>query len=135
MENTDYNKGEFTYVTAATYEEKRPEPRGTTPKGESMTVPGHSMTIKEIIARSMGGLPPEEVNHSYFDPGDLEKVNKFYSPHILDLTDLDELGKNASELKTAVENAIKKRNEEEGEPQPEPTPEPDPEPDTPDTPQ
>ena len=78
----DYNIGEFEYYNNENYA-RRKELRETSevmevPEGESLTVPGEAMTIKEIMERALRGMPPVASNAEFFDQEDLEKIDEFY---------------------------------------------------------
>lgn len=75
----------------------------------SQTVPGQSRTMKEILDRYKRGLEIRESDSIYFDSEDIERVNKFFAPGSLDLTDLDELNRHVSNLNSLVDEANKKR--------------------------
>lgn len=126
----DYNTGEVPYTNQSNYNQRKRPERPLDPV--SITVPGEAMTIQEIMERALGGMPIERENYGYFDQEDIDKISKFYAPHNLDLTDLDELRNEVAEFQAAVDNAIENRDNPE--PEPEPIPEPEPTPDTDPTP-
>lgn len=88
----------------------------------SLTVPGESMTIKEIMARAMAGTEPEQGDAQYFDVDDVSHINEFFRQG-LDLTDIDKLNARATELIGEIEEAKKRKEEAESEPEPESEPE------------
>lgn len=73
----------------------------------SQAVPGQSMSMKETVERYRSGMATSVNEPVYFDEEDLEKINRFYAPGSVDLTDLDELKAHVSDLQNSVDKAIK----------------------------
>lgn len=84
----------------------------------SQTIPGESLTMKQIIEKYAMGIPLDRRNVEYFDQEDLDYINKFYQPGSLDLTDLDELQTHISTLQNSVTEAMEKAKAAESTPQP-----------------
>lgn len=82
--------------------------------GESMTIPGEAISIKELLDRATQGTPLLHREPIYFDQEDMEKIDLFYSPHI-DLTDLDELASRNAEMHEMIIRAQKAETEAETE--------------------
>ena len=75
-----------------------------TPVGESMTEPDQSYSVKEILERfTAGTLSREEIEHTsdyYNDDIDCP------DPHILDLTDIDDIARQGKNARKQIEDAI-----------------------------
>lgn len=79
-------------------------------KEPSMTVSGQVSSIQDILEQyAHGKLPEERGNAVYFDEEDLSKVNKFFAPHRLDLTDLDKLNSDVDRMRDAVKEAMDRK--------------------------
>ncbi len=117
----DWNIGEVSYVNSKNYNQRRPEPRGSTLDPISLTIPGESMTIKQIMDRAINGISPEFRKVEFFDQEDMDNINNFPT----DLTDLDNTRAELEALVIATEEAIAERDA---------PPEPDPPVSTPPTP-
>lgn len=75
-----------------------------TPVGESMTEPDQSYSVKEILERfTSGTLSREEIEHTsdYFND-DIDNPD----PHILDLTDIDDIARQGMDARKKIEEAI-----------------------------
>ena len=123
----DWNIGEVEYMNSSNYKERRPQgASGEVNLEPSMTVPGDSMTIKEIMDRALAGIKPDTRAVQFFDTNDMDRINAFP----IDLTDLEGTRAELEALVTDVEEAIAERDAEpEPDPAPDPAPDPDPEPD------
>lgn len=124
--NPNYSEGmDLPYWNQHNYNKPQEEPPVRPPRrktesdfGESLTIPGEAMSIKQIMERAMGGIAPEQRNYQYFDEEDLDKVDRFFSnPGSFDLTDLDEFRERVTNLKEAVDRAVRKKDEETEEPE------------------
>lgn len=75
-----------------------------TPIGESMTEPDQSYSVQEILERfTSGTLTREEIEHTsdyYNDDIDCP------DPHILDLTDLDDISRQGKNARKHIEEAL-----------------------------
>lgn len=74
-----------------------------TPVGDSMTEPDQSYSVKEILERfTSGTLSREEIEHTsdYFND-DIDP-----DPHILDLTDIDDIARQGKNARKQIEDAI-----------------------------
>lgn len=78
----------------------------------SQTVPDEVYSLKELVERAQRGIEMDRKPVLYFDEEDLEKVNRYFSPGSLDLTDLDALRDRVSEMDEALQKAIQRREEE-----------------------
>lgn len=88
-------------------------------EGESQTVPGDAMSIKDIMARAMNGIEPDRKEVMYLD-SDLDSIDRYFGQS-LDLTDVDELSDRIEILSDRIKAA---QSESESEPELEPEPEP-----------
>lgn len=79
------------------------------PVGKSQTRQNDTMSIKEIMERYQQGLQPVEREPIYLDQEDIDKINHYYAPGALDLTDLSALKQHNEEMLAAVNDAIKKK--------------------------
>lgn len=110
----DYNTGEFPYNNQENYNRRRPtvdpddELYREVPKGDSMTVPGQTLTIKQIMERALNGIKPDLQESPFFDVEDLEMLQEFP----IDLTDLDESRAHLVYAQRALDEAIVARDEE-----------------------
>lgn len=86
-----------------TYNRKPSE--GFTNTEPSQTVQNDTYSILEILQRSAQGAPIAKHQKVFFDEKDMKKINKYFQPGALDLTDLDELKREISHLKTAINRA------------------------------
>lgn len=96
----------LTHHTSKEYE-------GFESKEPSMVIEGETQSIEEMIKKNTNEpiKPPEPA--SYFDEEDLAKINKYFAPGQLDLTDIEELHSKISSMKYSINKALKKQNEEE----------------------
>ncbi|AXL14928.1 hypothetical protein [Microviridae sp.] len=84
---------------------------------KSLTIPGESKTVKDMLQRAMSGMP---VTHAqdvhYFDEENMDLIHEHFSPHF-DLTDLDAIKLRQKELSKVIKEAEerKKTAEEEAE--------------------
>lgn len=78
---------------------------------ESMTIPGESKTVKELLEQTVAGNPAFEREPVYFDTDDQEVMN--YLRPGLDLTELDELREINEAQHEAILKAQQKRDDEE----------------------
>lgn len=92
------------YITKRQFKPDNPA-YGERPHGPSMTVPGETKSIGELLERYQKGgtLPFREP--VYLDSEDVDFINQYYAPHALDLTDLDALDRHTERLKESVEQA------------------------------
>lgn len=75
-----------------------------TPIGESMTEPDQSYSVQEILERfTSGTLTREEIEHTsdYYND-DIDSPD----PHILDLTDLDDISRQGKNARKQIEEAL-----------------------------
>lgn len=75
-----------------------------TPVGDSMTEPDQSYSVKEILERfTSGTLSREEIEHTsdYYND-DIDNPD----PHILDLTDIDDIARQGKNARKQIEEAI-----------------------------
>lgn len=75
-----------------------------TPVGESMTEPDQSLSVTEILERfTSGTLTREEIEHTsdYYND-DIDSPD----PHILDLTDLDDISRQGKDARKKIEEAL-----------------------------
>lgn len=120
MAEPNYNIGEFNYANSENYGRRRPlntvlqrstSGRREHPSGESQTVQGETMSIKEIMARALNGIAPIGREFPYFDQEDLDNIRSFP----IDLTDLDNTREEIENLGAVVTEAIAARDAEEAE--------------------
>lgn len=98
------------YVTKSRYTARDKDYGKEHPKGESMTVPGETMTMKEIVKRYQNGIVPDETPVVYMDSEDVASINHYYSRD-LDLTDIDNLNANIDYSKQQLAEAEAKLEE------------------------
>lgn len=77
----------------------------------SMTKPNESLSIKQIIDRFGQGIPDTTHEYPYFDEEDLEKIDHYFAPGSLDLTDITALKERVEVLNEVVSNAVKAKKE------------------------
>lgn len=85
---------------------------GTIMDEPSQTIQDEVRPLSDIIRRAMEGYPIPTKQVFYFDPEDIDAINKYHAPHTLDLTDLDALQNHINALQLKVEEALKKQQEE-----------------------
>lgn len=66
------------------------EQRRTYITEESLTVPGETRSIKELLARQLQGMDPETRELNYLEVDDIDNIDQFFGP-MEDLTSLDEI--------------------------------------------
>lgn len=91
----------------------------------SMTIPGESYTVTELLGRSMRGMDIRlmERHGIYEDDPDYDSDMLILRKPDLDLTDIDSIGRRLERTKQLIKERAQKPN-----PEPEPDPEPEPEP-------
>ena len=77
----------------------------------SLTVPGETMSIAQLMERAMAGSPIVGNNYEYLDSEDVDMIDKFFAPGALDLTDIAELPDKVDRLREKVEEGIKAKEE------------------------
>lgn len=101
------------YTTSENYEPSEKGCEKACCEKPSQTIPGEAKTVQEIIKRAQAGTPPVENKYPYMDVEDVSRINKFYRPGTLDLTDIEELQKRSNELEDIVKKAVKNKKEAE----------------------
>ncbi len=102
----DYNKGVVSYMNQANYTEKRVHPQGEINNDPSETIPGETLTIKEIMARALNGVGPATSNVEFFDQIELDNIQSFPT----DLTDLDASRQELIDIQASIDEAIAERD-------------------------
>lgn len=93
-----------------TQHDYNPRTRFEVVEGESVTIPGESKTIQQMLRRALQGIKEDERPVQWFDAEDLDKIDGFWAPG-LDLTDLDALAERNALAKKALDKALKAKAE------------------------
>lgn len=104
-------KSELFYVTKRT---ARPSAGQSFVGEKSLTVPGESWSIAELMERAINGVPVSAVRDPFFNDAELDHINEWYRP-LIDITQLDEIREHAKVLSRAVDELDKKRKAESAE--------------------
>lgn len=75
--------------------------------GERLVVRDEDRTIKQLMERYKAGMSIDDQPGNFFDPEDVDHINRFYQPGSLDLTDLEELKMSNQRMTEAIEKAEK----------------------------
>lgn len=76
----------------------------------SLTQPGQTFTVRDLIEKHAAGSELPRSSVAYFDPEDVETINEYFAPHKLDLTDIDRLNEKVDGVKAALETALARRD-------------------------
>lgn len=77
----------------------------------SLTQPGEALTIQDLI-RKYRAADMFGIEGNYFDPGDIDKINEFYNPGALDLTDMDRFRDHVDKMNKAYQTALDNQKKE-----------------------
>lgn len=84
----------------------------------SETIQGEAYTLKELLQRFAQGQGLERKTVHYFDPEDIDQINKLFNPGAVDLTDLDQLRSEVAWMNEKINQAIASKEEKEQEIEP-----------------
>ena len=93
----------------------RPDYTGEYTDQASLTIQGETKTIAEILRHYQATGVTDARPIVYMDEEDFDRINHFFNPNALDLTDLGALSEKIQELTQIIEEAQQKKQQDEAE--------------------